>query len=59
MKKYIVIGNDSPFETKFDYEVGEIITVNSSTPAKCVSKDTIDGDIYYKFKLGKASYSFE
>lgn len=59
-KMFIVIDNnmEDKMETIYKYDEGEIITVNSNTPAKCVKIETINGETIYHFKTGKISYEF-
>lgn len=52
MEKFIVLGNDEPEITKFEYGLGEIITVNSVDKYKCVHKEVVDGKLYQFFKKG-------
>ena len=63
MKKYIRFKplNDmiNEQETEFEYEVGEIITVNSTEIYKCISLTKEEDNIFYNFKQGKKTYNFD
>ncbi|PED16393.1 hypothetical protein CON01_00655 [Bacillus thuringiensis] len=64
MKKFRVWHNtdgmiDTPEEMKWDYEIGDVITVNSYTNQyKCMSIEKKGGNIYYHFKQGKMVYTY-
>ncbi|ALA13359.1 hypothetical protein AVV02_gp195 [Bacillus phage AvesoBmore] len=54
-KKYNVFNGGEPERTHYEYKVGEVITVygcNETYPAKCVKKETVDGDIYHYWRRG-------
>ncbi|MEM4994896.1 hypothetical protein WKH56_20240 [Priestia sp. SB1] len=66
MNKYIVWidvhGNvKEPEVTRFNYGIGDMITVSSSEVYKCVDVETeLKTDIvYYHFKQGKRMYVFD
>lgn len=44
--------------TTFEYDIGEIITVNNTEVYKCIKKELLDGDLYHYFKKGEISYDF-
>lgn len=53
MDKFIVIDKDK-IETFHEYEIGSIITMNSGAyPAKCVSKEEVNGELLMHFKKGR------
>jgi len=64
-KKFRVFHNedgtiDEPEEMKWDYEIGDIVNVNSWTNQyKCVKIEVKDNDIYYHFKQGKMIYTYD
>ncbi|AID17782.1 hypothetical protein JBP901_gp070 [Bacillus phage JBP901] len=58
MEKYIKLPGDEPMKTPFEYEVGEVIMVNSNRPHKCWKKETVDGKMMQYFKEGKVQYTF-
>jgi hypothetical protein len=53
MEKYIVLGNDEPQRTKFEYEIGETIRVNSVDTYMCKVKKVFDGKLYQFFFKGR------
>ncbi|GAE27010.1 hypothetical protein JCM9140_3120 [Halalkalibacter wakoensis JCM 9140] len=53
MELYIVLGNDEPEKTKFEYEIGETIRVNSVDIYKCVNKKEFDSKLYQFFSKGR------
>jgi hypothetical protein len=58
MEKFIVIGNDEPEQTQYEYALGEIITVNSIDKYKCINKKIMNGNLYQFFKKGKLSFDW-
>jgi hypothetical protein len=52
---------EEPEATRFDYSIGDTITVNSSEIYKCVDIETEikEGNVYYHFKQGKRMYVFD
>ena len=64
-KKFRVFHNedgtiDEPEEMKWDYEIGDIVNVNSYTNQyKCVRIEKKDGNIFYHFKQGKMIYTYD
>ena len=64
MNKYIRFTNvdgttSEPEKTKFEYEIGETIRVNSSTRYKCIGKNIIAGDLVHEFKEGEIIFNFD
>lgn len=58
MEKYIVIGKDEPEKTKYEYDLGEVITVNSFSKYRCNSKKIIDGKLYQFFGKGRIVFDY-
>jgi hypothetical protein len=59
MKKYIVFNNKGePEQTEFEYRLGEVITVNSITPMKCMEKKIVEGKLIHYFKEGKLTVTY-
>ena len=63
MDKFIIWENEngsisSPEHTHFEYDLGEVIRVNSSDMYKCKRKITKDGKLYQYFKQGKVTYNY-
>ena len=51
---------DEPEEMKYDYEIGDIVKVESYTNQyKCVRIEKKDGNIFYHFKQGKMIYTYD
>lgn len=59
MAKYIVFDLKGKEATKYDYEVGETITVNSNMEYRCMNVAKKGDDVYYFFNRGKVIYRFE
>jgi hypothetical protein len=66
MKEMFVIyhnadgSTDEPEKTRFEYNIGEIITVNNyGNQYKCIFKDVSDNKIIHHFKQGKKIYTFD
>lgn len=56
-KKFIIFGSGEPEETPYDYDIGEVIRVNSQDLYMCKTK-TMDeeGNIIHLFKKGKVTF---
>lgn len=57
---YIVWDNkvSDPEETKYDYIVGEVITVNSVDKYKCVDKKIVGNKVFMYFKKGIITFNY-
>lgn len=53
MEKYAIYGGGAPEETQYEYEIGEIINVNSHTEMMCKKKEIINGKLYQFFRQGR------
>lgn len=42
-----------PEKTQFEYEIGEIITVNSNIDMMCKKKEITNGKMYQYFRQGR------
>lgn len=58
MAKYTVFDLKEKQTTKYDYEIGETITVNSNLQYKCMNIVRNNDNIYYMFNRGKVIYIF-
>lgn len=58
MRRFMIFNDEDKQETKFEYEVGEIITFNSTMKAKCIKKEESDNELLQYFKIGKVVYDF-
>lgn len=56
MEKFIVLGNEGTEKTKFEYEIGEIIRVNSADSYKCINKKVVGGKLYQFFSKGRVVF---
>ncbi|QFP93464.1 UNVERIFIED_ORG: hypothetical protein Xoosp15_199 [Xanthomonas phage Xoo-sp15] len=60
MDKYIVFSDDKQrMRTQFEYEIGEVIKVDSHQYYKCTDKKVIDGEMLHYFKRGKVTYDYD
>jgi hypothetical protein len=61
MKMFIVIdGNENDKdETKYEYNVGEKITLNSSIPIKCIKKEEKNGELLQYFKTARMTFDWD
>jgi hypothetical protein len=50
---FAIYGSGEPEETRYEYEIGEIITVNTTKKMMCKKKTVIDGKLYQFFKEGR------
>lgn len=57
MEKFIVLGNDEPHHTEFEYEIGETIRVNSLDMYMCKVKKVVDGKLYQFFFKGRLVFN--
>lgn len=57
--RYLVFDKKEIQETKYEYEVGNIITVNSTRQYRCMDIIDIKGDTYYMFNVGVVSYKYK
>jgi hypothetical protein len=55
MKKYIVYDGrvDKKEQIAYEYEVGEIIRVNSTTSMMCKKKEIVNGELNQYFVTGR------
>lgn len=58
MKKYIQVEHDDKFETKYEYEIGEEITINNRW-VKCTRKEVIKGELIQFFITQISMYTDE
>ena len=63
MEKFIIWMNangriDEPEETKFEYDIGETITVNNTQMYKCINKKIVEGELHQTFKEGIKIWKF-
>lgn len=59
MEKFIKYSDSKePEETQFEYEIGEVITVNSVDKFKCVKKVIVSNQLIQFFKKGIITYEY-
>jgi hypothetical protein len=49
MDKYIVINGKKQCKVEYEYNIGEIITMNSTQDIKCIRKEEVDGELLQHF----------
>ncbi|MBS5307695.1 hypothetical protein [Clostridium sp.] len=59
MSKYLVFDMEDIQKTDYEYEIGEIINVNSNSQYKCMEILTKNNDIYYMFNIGIPKYEYK
>ena len=59
MNRYIVFDLEDIEPTKYDYKIGDSITVNSSCQYKCMGMTTKNGNAYYLFNVGVPRYEYK
>ncbi|MFK7678751.1 hypothetical protein ACI3ER_11975 [Bacillus sp. Wb] len=56
MEKYAVYGGGKPEKVPFEYEIGEIITVNSVDKMMCKKKEVKQGKLIQYFSKGRVVF---
>lgn len=49
MEYFIQIEDEEPFQTEYQYTVGEVVTFNSNKPCKCMEVEVIGDRTIYHF----------